>query len=72
MQITINGVAHEWTEPEISHEQICELAGQPVYASVVYSGPRNGDMQRSGMTFKGKSIKAEDGLRIDAVVTGSA
>lgn len=71
--ITVNGVAHEWPhEDQLSHENICEMAGQPDYASVIYRGPRIGDSQRSGITCKGESIKSDDGLIIDCVVTGSA
>lgn len=72
-KITINGAEHEWPHDDLlTHERICELAGEPDYASVTYSTPRKGDSQRSGMTFKGESIKSDDGMRIDCVVTGNA
>lgn len=72
-KITINGQEHEWPhDDELSHEKICELAGQPAHASVIYCGPRKGDSQRSGMTYAGKTIKPDDDMIIDCVVTGSA
>ena len=71
--ITINGVDIEWVHADpLSHEKICELAGQPEYASVAYSWKGGGDYSRSGTTYKGKSIKTETGMRISCVVTGSA
>lgn len=71
-KIIINGVEHEWPHDDpLSHEDICRLAGQPVSASVVYRGPRNGDSQRSGATYAGKSIKPDDGMDITCVVTGN-
>lgn len=72
-KITVNGTEVEWPHDDVlSHEKICELAGQPVSASVTYSTPRKGDSQRSGITSEGKSIKPDDGMRISCVVTGSA
>jgi hypothetical protein len=71
--IKINGVAHQWPhDDQLSHERICELAGQPPHASVTYQGPRDGDSQRSGITHAGKSIKIDDGMIINCVVTGKA
>lgn len=71
-QITINGVEHEVDGSKISHEQICELAEQPVHASVVYTGPRHGDSMRSGITHAGKSVRLETGMNFDVIVTGDA
>lgn len=71
--ITINGSAVGWVHDDpLDHEKICELAGQPAHASVTYSWKGEGDMSRSGTTYKGKSIKTETGMRISCVVTGSA
>lgn len=71
--ITINGVEHEWPhDDELSHEAICEMAGQPVHASVTYYGPQEGDSRRSGITYAGKKIKPADGMDINCVVTGNA
>ena len=71
--ITINGSSFEWVHDDpLSHEKICELAGQPAHASVTYSWEGDGDLSRSGITHKGKSIKTETGMCIDCVVTGSA
>lgn len=72
-KITINGIEYEWPHDDpLAHEEICRLAGQSECASVVYCGPRNGDSQRSGTTYSGKSIKTEDGMVIDCIVTGNA
>lgn len=72
-KITINGVEHEWPhDDQLSHEKICEMAGKPVHASVTYRGRRKGDSERSGITCSGESIKSDDGLVINCVVTGSA
>lgn len=72
-KIKVNGVDHEWPHADpLSHEAICELAGQPVHASVTYQGSRDGDSQRSGITYAGKSIKTDDGMVINCVVTGNA
>jgi hypothetical protein len=71
-KITINGVEHELDGDKISHEQICELAGKPVHASVTYRGPRKGDSERSGITHAGKSIDLETGMIFTCVVTGNA
>jgi len=72
-KIMINGAQHEWPHDDpLSHEDICRLAGQPTHASVAYYAPRNGDSQRSGTTYVGKTIKTEDGMVIDCVVTGNA
>jgi hypothetical protein len=71
--ITINGAAVGWVHGDLlTHEKICELAGQPDYASVAYSWHGDGDSSRSGTTYKGKSIKTETGMHISCVVTGSA
>lgn len=72
MNIIVNGKGHEVEGPTISHEQIVSLAGQPVHASVTYCGRRNGDSQRSGITYAGKTIEVEDGMKFTAVVTGNA
>lgn len=72
MKITINGRDFEFAGTTISHERICELAGKPVYASVVYSGRRHGDSRRQGTTYVGKTIDLEDGMVIDCIVTGNA
>jgi hypothetical protein len=72
-KITINGAELEWPHADpLSHEKICEMAGQPVHASVTYHGPRDGDTQRSGTTYAGKSIKTADGMVINCIVTGNA
>lgn len=72
MTITINGTEHEWTKGTISHEEICELAGQPVHASTTYSVKLGDDHSRSGTTCKGKTIPVDNGMIIDCIVTGSA
>ena len=72
MKITINGEAHDFDGDTISHEQVCELAKEPVYASVMYEGPRHGDMRREGITHVGKTIRVEDGMDFSCVVTGNA
>ena len=72
-KISINGVEHEWPHQDLlSHEKICELADQPEHASVTYSWKGEGDNSRSGTTYKGKSIKCGNGMRISCVVTGNA
>ena len=72
-RITINGKAHEWPhEDPLLHEEICRLAGQPEHASVVYSVDLAGDVSRSGTTYRGKSIRSDNGMRITCVVTGAA
>lgn len=71
-KVTINGAEHEVDGDKISHEQICELAGQPVHASATYEGPRHGDSQRSGITHAGKVIRIEDGMIFNCIVTGNA
>lgn len=72
MQIIINGKPHDHDEGAITHEQICELAGEPEYASVTYRGPSQGDNQRSGTTYKGKIVAVDDGMIFNCVVTGNA
>lgn len=71
MDITINGVRFTWTEPTISHAQICELADQPIHASGTYSYRVHGG-RLSGVTYKGKSVAVYPDMEISAVVTGSA
>lgn len=71
--LTINGAAVGWVHDDLlTHEKICELAGEPEHASVTYSWKGDGDISRSGITHKGKSIKTETGMRISCVVTGNA
>lgn len=72
MQIMINGDKHDVSGPGISHEQICALAKQPVYATVTYVGPRRGDSERSGATYAGKSGTVEDGMIFSCIPTGNA
>ena len=74
IKIVVNGREHELEEGEttISHERICEIAKQPEYASVAYSWRGDGDMSRSGSTYKGKSVEVAEGMRIDCIVTGNA
>lgn len=71
-KIIVNGDEHELDDDHISHEKICELAGQPVHASVTYQGPRKGDSQRSGITYAGESVKLEGGMIFNCIVTGNA
>lgn len=72
MNITINGTAYEVAGNSITHEQVTDLAGQPISASVTYTGPRRGDAQRSGIMSPGKTIELEDGMDFTAVRTGNA
>jgi hypothetical protein len=70
-EIIINGDKVPWTKPTISHEEICELANQPTYASVAYSYKvRQGTL--SGVTFKDKVVSVYPGMKFDCVVTGNA
>jgi hypothetical protein len=71
-KIKVNGVEHELDGRLVSHEQICDLAKQPAYASVTYEGLRHDDVQRSGIMYPGKMVKLEDGMIFDCVATGSA
>lgn len=72
MQITINGTLCTVNAETISHEEICKLAAKPEYASVVYRGPRKGDSQRYGITYKGETIELEEDMRFTCVVTNNA
>lgn len=73
MKITINGTSHIISGPgAMLYEDIIKLAGERPGASVTYSGPRNGDSQRSGILCRGENVVIEDGMRFSAVMTGSA
>ena len=71
LKIVVNGVRFAWAEPTISHEQICELADQPVHASATYSY-RVHEAKLSGATFKGKSVSVFPDMEFTAVATGAA
>lgn len=69
--VTINGRCYLIGDKKLTHERICGLAGRPVYATVAYRSPRNGDLQRSGITYIGDLIEIENGMTIDCAVTGN-
>lgn len=71
-RINLNGKEWPWGRPAITHEEICELADQPAYASVTWSFGAKGRGSISGMTFPGGSVSVFDGMNIDCVVTGNA
>lgn len=73
MKITVNAIEIDVIgHTRISYEDVLKFAGQPVGASVVYSGPRKGDARREGTLFAGKSIDLEDGMHFSAVRTNNA
>lgn len=69
--IYINGTPHRWEAATISHENICWLCSQPVYASVTWKAQIRG-ASINGMTTAGREIAAYPDMRIDCVVTGNA
>lgn len=69
--IGVNGKRVEWPKLTISHSEICEIADQPVHASVTYSYRVNGQTL-SGMTFGDKSVSVFPNMQFDCVVTGNA
>jgi hypothetical protein len=73
MKITINAVPHDWNASMIDYGAVLSLANKSAGATVTYSGPRRGDMQRSGVLHaKSQPIAVEDGMHFDAVHTGNA
>lgn len=72
MKIIVNCRDHEIEEPRLTYEDVVRLAKQSMGASVMYSGPRRGDMRRSGILAHGESVLVEDGMIFDAVHTGNA
>lgn len=78
MRINVNG---RWIDvldkTEVTYEDILELAtgkkGYDYCLTVVYSGPRHGDMRRSGEMHKGcNPVKLEDGMVFTAMDTSNA
>jgi hypothetical protein len=69
--VTINGRYYLIGDKMLTHERICGFAGRPVHATVAYRSPRNGDLQRSGITCIGDVIEIENGMTIDCAVTGN-
>ena len=72
VKITVNGKAHETIAHALSYEDVLELAGERMGASMTYRGPRHGDAQRSGILYKGKTVTIEDGMAFDCVMTGNS
>lgn len=72
MRITVNGVQCYSEGNIVSYEEVCELAGQPLSATVTYYGVKKGDSQRSGVLYAGKQIVVEDGMVFNCVTTGNA
>lgn len=71
VKIYINGERFNWGSPVITHEEVCDLVGQPSHASVTYSYKvREGKL--SGLTFSGKSVSVYPRMEFDCVVTGDA
>lgn len=68
--ITINGKQHVVTTATIDFEEVCRLAGQPEYSTVLYSGGAIG--KPSGVLIKGKWVLLKDGMEFSAVPTGNA
>jgi hypothetical protein len=71
-KIVINGRDHDWNLPEITYEQVVDLARQPRHSTVTYWGRPKDDYQRMGSMYAGKTVSVEDGMHFDAVVTGNA
>lgn len=71
-EITINGEKTLWAAPEISYEQLVELAGMKGTPSAMYEGPRHGDSQRSGIMHPGKIVAVEDGMHFSVAHTNNA
>ena len=65
--ITINGKQHTVTTATIAFEDICRLAGQPEYSTVMYT--RGYNSKPTGTLLKGKWILVKDGMEFDAVPT---
>ena len=73
MKITINGEPREWSGSIIDYGTVLAIAGKSAGASVTYSGPRKGDVQRSGILMPSSApITVEDGMHFTAVHTGNA
>jgi hypothetical protein len=73
MKITVNGEAHEWSGSMIDYGAVLAIAGKSEGASVTYSGPREGDVQRSGiLDARSQPIAVEDGMNFAAHHTGNA
>lgn len=73
MQIEVNGQSVDFDGDTIDYEDVLFIAKQRQGASVIYSGPRHGDSQRSGTLYHGKApIKLEPGMIFDCVMTGNA
>jgi hypothetical protein len=79
-KIIVNGEPHEYQHEDIGYSEIAEIAepGGKRLLSVVYHWRGDGDSERRGTLYPGpkdqerKTIKVADGMKFDAVHTGSA
>lgn len=73
MKITVNGKTVEWSGSTLDYGVVLSLANERPGASVVYSCPRRGDAQRSGILHaQSPAIAVEDDMKIECVMTGNA
>jgi len=72
-RVNVNGKPMEATGETVSYEYIVELAGMTGYPTVTYSGPRKGDMRRSGEMHMGcPPVVLEPGMIFNVCHTGNA
>ena len=73
MQIKVNGRDVSWSGSVIDYGAVLSLAEETPGATVTYSGPRQGDSQRSGILHAGSQpIVVEPGMSFNVVRTGNA
>jgi hypothetical protein len=72
MKITVNGQTYNTSASTIDYGTVLAYANEPQGASVTYSAPRKGDVQRAGiLSALSQPIALEDGMVFNAIRTGN-
>jgi len=57
----------------VAYEEVVKLAGQLGYPTVVYCGPRHGDVRREGLMYPGcRPVELESNMRFTVIHTDNA
>lgn len=73
IKITINGSECYKGARRISYSDIVRLAGMRGHPTVVYQGPKHGDIQRQGTMYVGcEDLEIEDGMIFTVTHTGNS
>lgn len=70
MKIIVNGTTHEVESSVLTFEDVIQLADESLFASVTYcraAGPKS-----EGCLSQGQSVAVQEGMIINAIVTGNA